>query len=34
VRLFHGQEDRTVPYASSVNTLRAMQPVVWASWSA
>ena len=25
VRLFHGQEDRTVPYASSVNTLRAMQ---------
>jgi pimeloyl-ACP methyl ester carboxylesterase len=25
VRLYHGQDDRTVPYASSVGTLRAMQ---------
>lgn len=25
VRLYHGRDDRTVPYASSVNTLRAMQ---------
>lgn len=25
VRLFHGPQDRTVPYASSVSTLRAMQ---------
>lgn len=25
VRLFHGQDDRTVPYASSLNTLHAMQ---------
>ena len=25
VRLYHGREDRTVPYASSVSTLRAMQ---------
>lgn len=25
VRLFHGQDDRTVPYASSTSTLRAMQ---------
>lgn len=25
VRLYHGRDDRTVPYASSVNTVRAMQ---------
>ena len=25
VRLYHGRDDRTVPYASSVSTLRAMQ---------
>ncbi len=25
VRLFHGQDDRTVPYASSLSTLRTMQ---------
>ena len=25
VALFHGQEDRTVPYASAVNTLNAMR---------
>jgi fermentation-respiration switch protein FrsA (DUF1100 family) len=25
VRMFHGQEDRTVPYASSVRTVRAMR---------
>ena len=25
VRLFHGRDDRTVPYASSVRTLRAMR---------
>lgn len=25
VRLYHGREDRTVPYASSVSTVRAMQ---------
>lgn len=25
VRLYHGRDDRTVPYASSVDTLRAMQ---------
>lgn len=25
VRLYHGRDDRTVPYASSVNTLRAMR---------
>ena len=25
VRLYHGRDDRTVPYASSVSTVRAMQ---------
>ena len=25
MRLYHGQDDRTVPYASSASTLQAMQ---------
>jgi fermentation-respiration switch protein FrsA (DUF1100 family) len=32
VPLFHGRNDQTVPYASSVNTLQAMQRRARASW--